>query len=136
MLHRSNVAKLFQNAHAVGLGVELIQIIDHDGLKLQLEGGALQSLSFTLYEEVTYDSGGITSRDWDTYPILRFDEAPEVDTILIDRPGEPYLGPSECSVPPTADSSFTLTCSCFETGSWSRTQTVCGVSRRFSTSMR
>lgn len=78
------------------------QIVDHEGLRLQIEGGALQSLSFTLYEQVTYDSGSITSRDWETYPILRFDEAPDVETILIDRPGQPYLGPSECSVPPTA----------------------------------
>lgn len=78
------------------------QIIDHDGLRLQLEGGALQSLSWTLHEQVTYDGAGITSRDWDSYPMLRFDAAPEVETVLIDRPGEPYLGPSECAVPPTA----------------------------------
>jgi CO/xanthine dehydrogenase Mo-binding subunit len=77
------------------------QVVDHDGLRLQLEGGALQSLSFTLYEQVTYDSGGVTSRDWDTYPILRFEDAPDIDVVLIDRPGEPYLGPSECTVPPT-----------------------------------
>jgi len=86
----------------ITLAADAGQIVDHDGLRLQLEGGALQSLSFTLYEQVTYDSGGITSRDFDSYPILRFDEAPDVDAILIDRPGEPYLGPSECTVPPTA----------------------------------
>ncbi|HKU85770.1 MAG TPA: molybdopterin cofactor-binding domain-containing protein [Casimicrobiaceae bacterium] len=86
----------------ITLAADAGQIVDHDGLRLQLEGGALQSLSFTLYEQVTYDSGGITSRDFASYPILRFDEAPDVDVILIDRPGEPYLGPSECTVPPTA----------------------------------
>ncbi|HVO88822.1 MAG TPA: molybdopterin cofactor-binding domain-containing protein [Casimicrobiaceae bacterium] len=78
------------------------QIVDHDGLRLQLEGGALQSLSFTLYERVTYGADGITSRDFDSYPILRFDAAPDIETILIDRVGEPYLGPSECTVGPTA----------------------------------
>ena len=78
------------------------QVVDHDGLRLQLEGGALQSLSFTLYEQVTYAADGITSRDFDSYPILRFDEAPDVETVLIDRPGQPYLGPSECAVGPTA----------------------------------
>jgi len=86
----------------VTIAADAGQIVDHDGLRLQIEGGALQGLSWTLLEQVTYDSGGVTSRDWDTYPILRFDEVPEVDTVLIDRPGEPYLGPSECSLAPTA----------------------------------
>ena len=78
------------------------QIVDHDGLALQLEGAALQSASFTLYEQVTFDEGGITSVDWDSYPILRFDNVPDIETVLIDRPGLPYLGPSECAVGPTA----------------------------------
>ena len=88
--------------HRITLAADAGQIVDHDGLRLQLEGGALQSLSFTLYEQVTYDSGGVTSRDWESYPILRFADAPDVEVILLDRPGEPYLGPSECTVPPTA----------------------------------
>ena len=92
------------NVHVekVTLAADAGQIVDRDGLRLQLEGGIYQSVSWTLYEEVKYDSGGITSRDWETYPILRFDNAPDVETILIDRPGEPYLGPSECALAPTA----------------------------------
>lgn len=86
----------------VTIAADAGQIVDRDGLRLQLEGGVLQALSWTLYERVTYDSGGITSRDWDSYPILRFPDAPDVETILLDRPGEPYLGPSECAVAPTA----------------------------------
>jgi CO/xanthine dehydrogenase Mo-binding subunit len=78
------------------------QIVDHDGLALQLEGAALQAASWTLYEQVTFDERGITSRDWETYPMLRFDNVPEVTTVLLDRPGLPYLGPSECAVGPTA----------------------------------
>ncbi|MGB6539014.1 MAG: molybdopterin cofactor-binding domain-containing protein [Xanthobacteraceae bacterium] len=78
------------------------QIVDHDGLALQLEGAALQSASWTLYEQVTFDASGITSRDWDSYPMLRFDNVPDVVTALIDRPGMPYLGPSECAIGPTA----------------------------------
>jgi CO/xanthine dehydrogenase Mo-binding subunit len=78
------------------------QIVDRDGLALQLEGAALQSASWTLYEEVTFDGRGITSLDWQTYPVLRFDNVPDVKTLIIDRPGSPYLGPSECAVGPTA----------------------------------
>ena len=51
---------------------------------------------------MTFDEGGITSRDWESYPMLRFDNVPEVETVLINRPGMPYLGPSECIIGPTA----------------------------------
>ena len=86
----------------VTIAVDAGQIVDHDGLALQLEGAILQSLSWTLHEQVTFAAGGVTSRDWEGYPILRFDNVPEIDTILIDRPGAPYLGPSECALAPTA----------------------------------
>ena len=42
----------------------------------------------------------ITSRDWESYPILRFDAIPEVETVLVDRPGEPFLGAGEASCGP------------------------------------
>jgi nicotinate dehydrogenase subunit B len=88
--------------HRFVLAADAGQIVDPDGLALQLEGAALQSASWTLYEQVTFDEGGITSRDWESYPMLRFDNVPEVETVLIDRPGMPYLGPSECMIGPTA----------------------------------
>ena len=78
------------------------QIIDRAGLTAQYEGGFLQAASWTLYEEVTYDRGGITSRDWETYPILRFDNIPVIETILLDRPNERFLGAGECVAGPTA----------------------------------
>lgn len=73
------------------------QIVDRDGLALQLEGAALQTASWTLYEQVTFDERGISSLDWETYPVLRFDNVPEVKTVLIDRPG--YLILALPSVP-------------------------------------
>ena len=71
------------------------QVVDKDGLKAQFEGGFLQAASWTLYEAVTYDKNGITSRDWESYPILRFDNIPEIETILIDRANKPFLGAGE-----------------------------------------
>ena len=50
---------------------------------------------------MTWDRDGITSRDWESYPILRFDEIPEIETVLLDRPGEPFLGAGEASCGPT-----------------------------------
>jgi CO/xanthine dehydrogenase Mo-binding subunit len=78
------------------------QIVDPGGLATQLEGGFLQAASWTLHEEVTWDESGITSRDWESYPILRFDNVPEIETVLIDRPGAPWLGVGEATGGPTA----------------------------------
>ena len=78
------------------------QVVDKDGLTAQFEGGFLQAASWTLYEAVTYDQNGITSRDWESYPILRFDNIPEIETILIDRADEPFLGAGEAIAGPTA----------------------------------
>jgi CO/xanthine dehydrogenase Mo-binding subunit len=78
------------------------QIVDPEGLKSQLEGGLIQSASWTLKEQVNYDSGGILSRDWDSYPILTMAEAPVIETVLIDRPDQPFLGAGEATQGPTA----------------------------------
>ena len=76
------------------------QIVNPDGVSNQLEGAFLQAASWTLREAVTFDAQGITSLDWNTYPILRFQDAPRVDVTLIDRPGEPYMGVGEGAMGP------------------------------------
>jgi nicotinate dehydrogenase subunit B len=76
-------------------------VVDPNGLVMQLEGGILQAASWTLYEEVAYDAGGVTSRDWDTYPILRFNNVPEMESVVMDRPGDPFLGAGEGTSAPT-----------------------------------
>lgn len=77
------------------------QVVNPDGLSNQLEGGFLQAASLTLCEEVAFDAGGITSRDWDTYPILRFSGAPTLETVLLNRPELPFLGSGEATIGPT-----------------------------------
>jgi len=78
------------------------QIVNPDGLKNQIEGGMIQSASWTLHEAVRFDRNGITSRDWSGYPILTMPEVPEVETVLIDRPDEKPLGAGEASQGPMA----------------------------------
>ena len=78
------------------------QIVDPEGLRSQLEGGLIQSASWTLKEQVDYDAGGILSRDWESYPIMTFPEVPEIETVLIDRPDQPFLGSGEATQGPTA----------------------------------
>jgi len=87
--------------HAV-IAADAGQIVDPDGLTSQLEGGLIQSASWTLKEQVQFNGGGIISRDWDTYPILTFAETPTIETVLIDRPDQPFLGAGEATQGPTS----------------------------------
>lgn len=76
-------------------------MINPDGIANQIEGGLVQSLSWTLKEEVKFDDTAVLSRDWASYPIITFSEVPPVEVALIDRPGEPYLGTGEAAQGPT-----------------------------------
>jgi CO/xanthine dehydrogenase Mo-binding subunit len=76
-------------------------IINPDGLTNQIEGGIIQSTSWTLKEEVRFNADGIQSHDWQTYPILTMPEVPRVQVELINRPTERALGSGEASQGPT-----------------------------------
>jgi len=81
------------------------QVVNPDGLANQIEGAIVQSMSWTLYESVTFDDTRITSIDWQTYPILRFDAVPDqIDVHIINRPGKPFLGSGETGQGPAAAS--------------------------------
>jgi CO/xanthine dehydrogenase Mo-binding subunit len=71
------------------------QIINPDGLKNQLEGNVIQTVSRTLLEELKFDRAMVTSLDWETYPILKFPQVPEIVMDLIDRPTEKPWGAGE-----------------------------------------
>ena len=75
-------------------------VINPDGLKAQIEGGFVQSASWTLYEEVKFDKNGILSRDWASYPIMTMPDAPKVEVELINRPNERSMGAGEGSQGP------------------------------------
>ena len=85
-------------AHDCGL------VVNPDGLRNQVEGNVIQSLSRTLHEEVTFDRAHVTSRDWQGYPILRFSEIPDrIDVVMVNnRPEYPSWGAGEPSTCPTA----------------------------------
>jgi nicotinate dehydrogenase subunit B len=80
------------------------QVINPDGVKNQIEGNVVQTVSRTLKEEVKFDRSRVTSVDWASYPILTFPEVPEVVIELIDRPNEKPWGAGEpsASVVPAA----------------------------------
>jgi nicotinate dehydrogenase subunit B len=88
--------KRFVLSHDCGL------IINPDGLKNQIEGNIIQGVSRALMEEVKFDSTGIKSLDWSTYPVIRFPKIPEIEIVLINRPEMPALGGGEPSSAPIA----------------------------------
>jgi CO/xanthine dehydrogenase Mo-binding subunit len=73
------------------------QVINPDGVKNQIEGNVVQTVSRTLIEQMRYDRSRVTSVDWQTYPILTFPDVPEIDIELIDRPKEKPWGAGEPS---------------------------------------
>jgi nicotinate dehydrogenase subunit B len=76
-------------------------IISPDGLTNQIEGGNIQSTSWTLYEHVRFDRNGITSHDWASYPIMAMPDVPKVETVLLNRSNDRPLGAGEASQGPT-----------------------------------
>lgn len=79
------------------------QAVNPDGIRNQIEGGLVQSASWTLFEQVRFNEEGVHSTDWAGYPIMRFPSVPEtVEVHVIDRPGEPFLGTGEASQGPAA----------------------------------
>ncbi len=86
----------------VWAAVDAGEVINPDGLRNQIEGGILQGISWTLKEQVTWDRDRVTSCSWEQYPILTFDEAPDVKVLLIESEGAPSLGVGECAGGPTA----------------------------------
>jgi CO/xanthine dehydrogenase Mo-binding subunit len=77
--------------------------VNPDGIRNQIEGAIVQSMSWTLIESATFDATHRTSFDWSAYPILRFPAVPaEIEVHVIDRPGEPFLGTGEAGQGPAA----------------------------------
>jgi CO/xanthine dehydrogenase Mo-binding subunit len=84
------------------VAVDVGLAVSPDGVRNQIEGGVTQATSWTTKERVRFDRRRITSDDWESYPILRFSEAPRVDVHLLDRPDQPSLGAGEAAQGPTA----------------------------------
>ncbi|MGI9270479.1 MAG: molybdopterin cofactor-binding domain-containing protein [Woeseiaceae bacterium] len=77
-------------------------IVNPDGTRAQIEGSIVQSASWTLKEQVHFSESEKTSTDWSSYPILRFDEVPDIEVELMARDDMPALGVGESAQGPTA----------------------------------
>jgi CO/xanthine dehydrogenase Mo-binding subunit len=86
----------------VWLAADVGRVVHGDGVRNQLEGGVIQTVSWTLKEAVRFDRTRIESNAWSDYPILRFSEVPAIEIALIDRPQEKSLGAGEPTHGPLA----------------------------------
>ena len=81
-------------AHDCGL------IVNPDGLQNQIEGNIMQGVSRALLEEIQFDATGTTTLDWKSYPVITYEQIPDVEIVLINRPELPSLGGGEASIVP------------------------------------
>ena len=81
-------------AHDCGL------IANPNGVENQIEGNVIQGVSRTLLEEVHFDAHGVQSLDWRSYPVITYQDIPEIEIVLINRPELGFLGAGEASLVP------------------------------------
>ncbi len=86
----------------IWIAADMGLVVHPDGARNQLEGGAIQAASWTLCEAAQFDDSGILSTDWNSYPILRFNQIPEVQIALLEQSDHSSLGAGECTAGPVA----------------------------------
>ena len=84
------------------VAVDVGLVVNPDGVVNQIEGGAVQAVSWTLKEQVNFTAEGIACKGWEDYPILRFSEVPAVEVEIINRPEQKSVGAGEAAMGPTA----------------------------------
>lgn len=83
------------------IAADVGEIINPEGVRQQLEGGAIQAVSWTLYESAAYTRRGMVVGGWEQYPIARFSQVPPVEISLVEDGDAPAVGAGEPSVGPT-----------------------------------
>ncbi|WP_342710321.1 molybdopterin cofactor-binding domain-containing protein [Bradyrhizobium sp. B124] len=77
-------------------------MINPEGVRHQIEGNVIQSTSRALMEEVSFERGAVTAREWGAYPIIKFPDLPEIDVLMLPRQDQPPLGVGESASVPSA----------------------------------
>lgn len=86
----------------VTAGQDSGMVVNPAGVTHQIHGNVIQSAGRVLKEEVRFDNGLVESREWGSYPLLRFPELPEINVLMMPRDGEPPLGVGESASVPSA----------------------------------
>jgi CO/xanthine dehydrogenase Mo-binding subunit len=88
--------------HRLWIAVDVGLVVNPDGVRQQIEGGALQAVSWTLMEAARFDDTRLLGENWEHYPMLRFSQVPEVEIAIVQQEGHDALGAGEASLGPTA----------------------------------
>jgi len=78
------------------------RIINPQGLRNQVQGAVLQGISRSLFEAVKFDRSHVTSLDWQSYPVLTFQDVPDIETVLVDQRDVESAGAGELATVPVA----------------------------------
>jgi CO/xanthine dehydrogenase Mo-binding subunit len=70
-------------------------VLNPDGMRAQAEGCLMQTISRSLIEELKWGPDGITSEDWESYPVIRFMAMPKLHFKAINRPDVDVMGAGE-----------------------------------------
>ena len=89
-------------AERIYIALDCGTVVNPMSVKSQLQGGALMAFSAALLEQITISNGNVDQNNFDTYPVLRFAEAPKIEITLLDTPDAPIGGVGEVGVPPLA----------------------------------
>ena len=84
------------------VGQDTGMMVNPDGVRHQMHGNIIQSLSRVLKEQVRFGAQGVESLEWGAYPILKFGEVPPIELLLMERQGEAPLGAGESASVPSA----------------------------------
>jgi isoquinoline 1-oxidoreductase beta subunit len=88
--------------HKVTVGIDCGTAVNPDQVRAQVEGGVTLALSAVLAQEITLADGRVQQAYFDTYPMVHMASAPQIDTLVLDSPGEKVTGVGEPPVPPLA----------------------------------
>lgn len=82
------------------VGQDTGMMVNPDGVRHQIHGNVIQTLSRSLLEKVAFNTAGVASREWGSYPIIGFKALPPIEVLLMPRQDEPPMGAGEsASVP-------------------------------------
>jgi len=82
------------------IAVDVGMVINPDGVKNQIAGGAIQATSWALLEEVRFEGDTVATSNWEQYPILRFSEVPAVEVHIVDSAVNTPVGAGEAAQGP------------------------------------
>ncbi|MBX2885898.1 MAG: molybdopterin-dependent oxidoreductase [Granulosicoccus sp.] len=88
------------NVQNIWISVDVGEVINADGVKAQMEGGAIQAVSWTLLEQANLIENKVGVNGWEDYPVLCFSDVPEIDVQILPNPTMPTLGCGEAAQGP------------------------------------